>query len=292
MTENKSGDEARAGVFYGIGAYGCWGLAPIYFKSVKAVAPLEILAHRVVWSVVVLLLLITAARRWPLLAAAVSRRSLRYLVLSTAFVSINWFLYIWAVTNNRVIESSLGYFINPLVNVVLGYFFFKERLRPREKVSVAIAAVAVTWLTIASGVVPWIPLSLALSFGLYGLVRKLAGVPSIEALTIETTLLLPLAAVYLAYRARAGTMMFGTSTKLDVLLLLAGVVTTVPLLLFAAAVQRLRLATVGLLQYISPTCQFALGVLMYREPMSSARLVAFVLIWIAVAVYASGVRRR
>jgi chloramphenicol-sensitive protein RarD len=278
-------------VLYGVGAYAWWGLAPVYFKSVKTVSPLEILAHRIVWSVVVLLILITVARRWNLLAAAVSRRSLRFLVLSTAFVSINWFLYIWAVTNDRVVESSLGYFINPLVNVVLGHLFFHERLAPREKVSVAIAVVAVTWLTIASGVVPWISLGLAISFGLYGLVRKLAAVTSIEALAIETTLLLPLAAAYLVYRARSGTMMFGESQTIDLLLLLAGPVTTVPLLLFAAAVRRLRLATVGLLQYISPSCQFLLGVLVYREPMTSARLVAFVLIWVAVGVYASGVRK-
>lgn len=279
--------ETLKGVLFGIAAYGWWGFVAAYFKFVDVVAPLEILAHRIIWSVVVLLALVTFLRRWRSIAAIFrARRPLLFLLASTVLIAINWFVFIWAVTHSRMVEASLGYFVNPLVNVVLGFLFLREKLRRVEWSSVAIAAVAVVWLTAAAGVFPWISLILACSFGLYGLVRKLAGVPSIDGLTVETVILLPIAFIYLLQREVAGTLAFlHLSPGLDLLLLAAGPLTALPLLWFAAAVQRLRLATVGLLQYIAPTIQFLLAILVYSEPFGRNRFVAFLLIWIAIAVY-------
>jgi chloramphenicol-sensitive protein RarD len=268
--------ESTKGVLYGIAAYGWWGIVAIYFKAVRHVAPLEILAHRIVWSVVVLVAIITVLRRWPaLIRVAGDTRALRLLFLSTFLVAANWYVFIWAVTHDHLVDASLGYFINPLVNVLLGFVVLRERLRILEWVSVALAAVAVTWLAVGAGVFPWISLTVAISFGLYGLVRKIAAVPSIEGLTIETAILFPLAAGYLVYR----------DATVDLLLIASGPITALPLIWFAAGVQRLRLATMGLLQYISPTLQFVLAVAMYNEPLGSQRLIAFVLIWCAIAIY-------
>ena len=267
-----------------------WGVLPIYFRIIRAVTPLEILAHRIVWAFAVLLIVIASLRRWSLLAAA--SRSIALLAASTLFIAVNWFLYIWSVTNDHMVEASLGYFMNPLVNVLFGFAFFGERLLRQEKVAVAIAAAAVIWLTIGAGRFPWISIALAVSFALYGLMRKIALVTSIEGLAIETALLLPLAAGYLLYRYEAGVLAFGHSRSLDLWLLAAGPLTAAPLLLFAAAVRRLRLTTIGLLQYISPSIQFALAVLVYHEPLGANRLAAFVMIWISLAVYSTaGVAR-
>lgn len=283
---SRSSDDSFAGVLYGLAAYGWWGFAAIYFKLVKAVPPLEILAHRVVWSVLILAGLITTLRRWSAIRGVMrSRASLLWLCASTLLIAVNWYTFIWAVTRNHMLDASLGYFINPLVSVVLGYLFFAERLRMWERVSITLAAAAVLWLTFAAGIVPWIALVLALTFGLYGLVRKKAGIASIEALTIETALLLPVAILYLGWLREDGRLAFGQSAGLDLLLVAAGPVTALPLLWFASAVQRLRLATIGLLQYIAPTLQFVLAVAIYREPFSGARMIAFVLIWVAVAIY-------
>lgn len=281
--------ETIAGLLYGLAAYGSWGFLAVYFKWVDAVHPLEILAHRIVWSVVVLALLITLTRGWGAMRQIVGhRRSLLFLLATTCLIAANWYMFIWAVTRDHMVEASLGYFINPLVNVLLGFFFLGEHLRKVEWISVAIAGVAVLWLTFGAGVFPWISLALALSFGSYGLLRKIAGVASIGALAVETAFLLPLAAGYLAIRAREGTLAFGhVSTGLDLLLLAAGPFTALPLLWFASAVRRLRLATIGLLQYIAPTIQFTLAVAVYREPFDQARMVAFALIWLAIAIYSA-----
>jgi chloramphenicol-sensitive protein RarD len=282
--------ESSKGVLLGIATYAFWGtVAPIYFKLVDRADPAEVLAHRIVWSVVVLVAIITAWRRWPpLLSAASDGRIVRILACSAVAVAINWYTYIWAVTHDRLIEASLGYFINPLVSVLLGFAFLRERLRTIEWVSIALATASVVWLTIAAGVIPWISLTVAFSFGLYGLLRKIAGVASLNGLTIETGILLPVAGGYLIYRAMAGTILFGhTSHAFDLLLIASGPVTAVPLLLFAAAVRRLRLATIGLLQYISPTLQFLIAVFLYHEPFDQSRMLAFVLIWIAVAIYSA-----
>ncbi|MGH9458131.1 MAG: EamA family transporter RarD [Thermoanaerobaculia bacterium] len=279
--------EVLAGVLYGVAAYGWWGLAVIYFKAVGSVGALEILAHRIVWSVVVLAVILTAWRRWGTVRAVLaSRASLLFLGTTTVLIAVNWFVFIWAVTHARIVEASLGYFINPLVSVLLGFVVLRERLRPWEWASVCLAGIAVVWLTVAAGVFPWISLVLAFSFGLYGLLRKMAGVASLEGLTIETTLLVPIAGAYLVWRGARGTLAFGeTSVAIDVLLVAAGPVTALPLLWFASAVRRLRLATVGLLQYIAPSLQFALAVTVYGEPFGGTRLVAFALIWTAIALY-------
>ncbi|HEU5162894.1 MAG TPA: EamA family transporter RarD [Thermoanaerobaculia bacterium] len=286
MTESHRKD-AVAGVLYGLAAYGSWGFLAVYFKWVASVHPLEILAHRIVWSVAVLAILITASRGWPAMRAIAGHgRSLRFLAITTCLIATNWYIFIWAVTRDHMVEASLGYFMNPLVNVLLGFFFLREHLRRWEWVSVAIAGLAVAWLVLAAGVFPWISLTLAVSFGMYGLLRKIAGVASIGGLAIETAILLPFAAAYLVMRARDGSLAFGhVSTSLDLLLLAAGPFTALPLLWFASAVRRLRLATVGLLQYIAPSIQFTLAVAVYHEPFDRTRMIAFILIWIAIAIY-------
>jgi chloramphenicol-sensitive protein RarD len=285
--------ETRAGLAFGVGAYVLWGVVAIYFRFVRSVAPLEILAHRIVWSVVVLVLIVAISRRWSLLRDAVLvPRSVGLLFISSILIAVNWLIFIYAVTTDHLVDASLGYFLNPLVNVLLGFLVLHEKLRRIEWVSVAIAAVGVTWLIAGAGVFPWISLVLAITFALYGLTRKVAGVTSIEALTIETAILLPVAGAYLLYRAAQGTLAFAHgSTTLDLLLLAAGPLTAIPLLLFASAVRRLRLATVGLLQYISPTIQFVLAVAVFREPFGKERLIAFAIIWTAIAIYASAQRR-
>ena len=268
--------EPAKGVLFGVAAYGWWGLVPIYFKALSHVAPLDVLAHRIVWSVLVLIALISFGRRWPaLLAIARKFAALRLLILSTLLVASNWYLYIWAVSHSRIVEAGLGYFITPLVSVLLGVVFLRERLRPLETVAILLAAAAVSWLAVIGGVFPWISVGIAVTFAGYGLVRKIAAVPSTEGLTIETALLLPLALAWLAWK---------TST-FEPLLPLSGPITALPLLWFASAGQRLRLSTIGLLQYISPTIQVLVAVWMFGEAFGSERLVAFVLIWMAIALY-------
>ncbi len=285
--------ETRSGLAFGVGAYVFWGVVAIYFRFVRSVAPLEILAHRIVWSVVVLVLIVAISRRWALLRGAIRvPRSVGLLFISSILIAVNWLVFIYAVTTDHLVDASLGYFLNPLVNVLLGFLVLHEKLRRIEWVSVGIAAVGVTWLIAGAGVFPWISLVLAITFALYGLTRKVAGVTSIEALTIETAILLPIAGAYLAHRAADGTLAFTNhSTGLDLLLIAAGPLTAIPLLLFASAVRRLRLATVGLLQYISPTIQFVLAVAIFHEPFGKERLIAFAIIWTAIAIYASAQRR-
>jgi chloramphenicol-sensitive protein RarD len=277
----------RNGLAYGFAAYGFWGLVPIYFKAVAAVPALEVLAHRVVWSVVVLAAVLTLQRRWSEVRAAVShRRTFAVLFLSAVLVGVNWYIFIWAVAAGRVLQASLGYFINPLVNVFLGVVFLRERLSRGGVVAVVIAAVAVTWLTVQTGALPWVSLTLALSFGLYGLLRKTAPVKPVPGLMVETALMVPAALLLLAAIRSRGGLYFGTgSVGLDVLLVAAGLVTALPLLWFTAAARLLPLSTLGFLQYLAPTGQFLLAVLAYGEPLTLARLLAFVLIWIALGVF-------
>ncbi|MDX1582397.1 MAG: EamA family transporter RarD, partial [Thermoanaerobaculia bacterium] len=253
-----------------------------------------ILAHRIVWSHVFLLLLITLRVRWFALRRILQQpRKLLILAATAILVSSNWFVYIWAVTHDQILQASLGYFINPLVIVLLGFVFLREQLARIEWAAVAIAAVGVAWLVVAAGVLPWISLCLAFSFGLYGLLRKVVGVDSVEGLAIETAVVLPVALVYLGGLKMQGTISFTVvSTETDLLLAAAGIVTATPLIWFAIAVRRLRLATIGILQYLAPTLQFLLAVLVYREPFGSDRLVAFLLIWVALALYTFGMVRR
>jgi len=280
-------DPRLTGLLYGVAAYGWWGFVAVYFRIIRHVPAPEILAHRIVWSVLVLAILVAAKNRWSSIRDVLRSRRMRlHLGASTVLIAVNWFVFIWAVASGNLLQASLGYYINPLVNVIFGYAFLDERLRPAEKLSVAIAAFGVAWMTWSVGSMPWISLTLAVTFALYGLVRKLARVPSLEGLTIETTILFPLAGGYLAWLASTGKIAFGTiDLRTDVLLSLAGIITALPLLWFAHAVERLRLSTVGVLQYISPTIQFLFAVFLFHEPFGHERFVAFAFIWLALAIY-------
>lgn len=285
-------DSARRGVALGLGAYLCWGVLPLYFKLLGHVPASEIVAQRVIWSVLLLTVLIVAARRWAKLRAALSdRRALALLLASATLIGANWLLYIWAINAAHVLETSLGYFLNPLVNVVMGVVLLKERLSRAQGVAVALAALGVSILAVgASGL--WISLGLAGTFATYGLIRKIAPVESLEGLAVETLLLSPVAAVYLWSLGAGGTLAFGSDVSTSALLAFGGIVTCVPLLLFAAAARLLPYSTLGLLQYIAPTIQFLLAIIVFGEPLSPAHLACFALIWSGLAVYAAdGLRR-
>jgi chloramphenicol-sensitive protein RarD len=287
------GSETRSGVAWALAAYAWWGVAPLYFKAVRHVAALEVLAHRIVWSVVVLAAIATALGRWSAIGAALrDRRTLVLLSASAVLIAVNWTVYIWAVAHERVLESSLGYFISPLATVLLGATVLRERLTRAESLAVIVAAAAVAYLTIASGVLPWVALALATSFATYGLVRKIARVDAIEALTVETTVLLLPACAYLAMLAARGTLRFGSDAVTTSLLASAGIITVMPLLWFGLAVPKLRLATLGILQYVGPTLQFLLAILAFHEPFGTAHVVTFAGIWIALAVYTGDNLRR
>lgn len=282
------------GLTYGLAAYGLWGLFPIYFKATATVPPLEVLAHRVIWAFA--MLLVVAARlglSQELRAAFRSAATMRLLGASSVLIAVNWLVYIWAVVSGRILEGSLGYYINPLLSVLLGVIVFRERLERSVLAAIAIAAAGVLWLTLHVGRPPWVALSLAFSFGLYGLLRKLAPVGAVTALTVETGLLLPFALAYLGLARARGTLAFlAGGFRLDLLLVLVGPITAIPLLFFAGAARRLPLSTLGFLQYVSPTLQFLVAVALYREPFSAARGVAFACIWTALAIFAVHTLRR
>lgn len=283
------------GLAFAFAAYGFWGFFPIYLKAVAAVPVLELLCHRIVWSALLLLALIWHQGHFGEIAAAFRRRrTLAVLAASTLLIAVNWLTYIFSVTHDRILESSLGYYINPLVNVALGVALLGERLAPTVRVAVGIAAAGVVWLGIQAGRPPWISLILAFSFALYGLLRKTAPVGALIGLTVETLLLLPLAAGYLIFVITSGQAVFLSGRpSLDVLLAMGGPVTAIPLLWFAAAARRLPLSTIGFIQYISPTLQFLLAVIVYGEIFDRAKAGAFACIWIALALFAwHSVRRR
>jgi chloramphenicol-sensitive protein RarD len=277
--------DAAMGVAFGLTAYFTWGFLPLYLKLLGNVPAPEVLAHRILWSVLLLAGLVAAMRRWqPLVALARDPRTIVLLGFTALLIGVNWLIYIWAVNAGHVLETSLGYFINPLVNVALGVIVLRERLRKAQIGAVTLAATGVAILAVAQGSLPWISLALAFSFSLYGLIRKMAPADPLTGLLAETALLAPLALIYLA---TLGAGSFGQSGSTDALLILSGLVTAAPLLLFAAAGKRLRYATLGLLQYVAPTIQFLLAVLLFKEPLSGAHLVTFACIWIGLAVYAA-----
>ncbi|HMQ34526.1 MAG TPA: EamA family transporter RarD [Chloroflexaceae bacterium] len=276
------------GVVYAAGAYLTWGLLPLFWKALQHVPALEILANRVAWALVVGLAVGAVRGSWGWLGAALrSPRTLLTFGASALLLAVNWGLYIWAVNAGHVVETSLGYFINPLVNVFLGVVFLRERLRVGQGAAIALALAGVLYLTVSYGSPPWIALTLAASFGGYGLLRKLAPLNSLEGFTLETMVMALPAVAYLGYiEATTGASALlhgGAGTAL--LLASSGVVTAVPLLLFAAGARRVTMTTLGLLQYIAPTMQFMLGVLVYGEALSPARLLGFGLVWVALAVY-------
>ena len=285
----------RSGIIYAALAFFCWGLFPIYFHALGEVPPLQILAHRMLWSLAFLLILLLLRRDWKWLQIVRQPRVFFSFVLSALLLSANWLVYIWSVMNHHVIEASLGYFINPLVNIVLGYLILKERMRPLQWAAIGVAALGVGWLTWQAGTVPWIALFLALSFGGYGLLRKTAALGPLEGLSFETIVLFPLAAGYVIWLTVHGQNVF-INTASDTtrwLLIMAGPLTAIPLLLFATGARKIPLSILGLLQYLSPTLQFLLGVWLFKEAFSADRLVGFVLIWSALALFAGeGLLRR
>ncbi|NEK57627.1 EamA family transporter RarD [Geodermatophilus sabuli] len=287
-------DERRAGVASGLAAYGMWGLFPLYFPLLEPAGGVEIVAHRVVWSLLFVALLLTVLRRWSHVRAAVAdRRTLLVLLGAAVLIAVNWLVFVYGVNSGHVVETSLGYFINPLVSVLLGVVVFSERLRRLQWVAVGIAAVAVAVLTIDYGRPPWIALALAVSFGLYGLMKKLVRVEAAPGLFVETALvLLPAVAVLAVLETRGSGTAVSEGAGHLLLLVGSGVGTAVPLLLFAAATRRIPLSTVGLLQYVTPLMQLAIGVFVYQEPMPPARLAGFVIVWIALAVFTADTLRQ
>lgn len=277
----------KIGVFFALAAFGFWGLVPIYFKAVQHVPPLNILCHRVVWSVPFTAALITIGRQWGSLREALGvSRVLGTLFLSATLVAFNWFVFIYAITTNRVIHASLGYFINPLVNVLLGMVFLRERLGRWQTLAVLLAAAGTLNLTIGQGQLPWISLALAFSFGFYGLLRKTVRIESLNGLFVETSLLFPFAFAYLAFAAWKGVGAFGTvNWQTTLLLALAGAITSAPLVWFTSAARKLRYSTIGLLQYVAPSLQFTLAVYLYKEPFTVAHQVTFGFIWTGLAIF-------
>ena len=282
----------RAGLLLGLGAYTLWGVLPLYFKAIVGVLPTEIVAHRILWSIVLLGALATLWHRWGAIRAAVtSPKVLATLALTASLIAVNWLVYIWAVLNGHVLAGSLGYYLNPLVNVLLGVFLLKERLTRAQTFAVGLAAAGVAVLALGAAEGLWISLTLASSFALYGFLRKVAPVDSLEGLSIETTILAPIALGYVLWLQQQGASGFGRSTMTDLLLILGGAVTAIPLLLFTAAAKRLPYSTLGFLQYIAPSLQFLLAVLVFGEAFTTAHAICFGAIWAALVIFAwEGVR--
>ena len=280
-------DDRRPGLAYGLGAYALWGLFPLYFPLLEPAGGLEIVAHRVLWSLVFIGLLLTVIRAWRRVRAAVTElRALLILAGAAVLIAANWLIFVYGVNSGQVVETSLGYFINPLVSVLLGVAALGERLRTAQWVAVGIAAVAVAVLTVDYGRPPWIALSLAATFGLYGLLKKLVRVQAAPGLFLETAIVaVPAVAVMAVLHASGDGTAVGEGTGHLLLLMSSGVATAVPLLLFAAATSRIPLSTVGLLQYLTPSMQLAIGVFVYDEPMPPARLAGFAIVWLALAVF-------
>ncbi|NUT35795.1 MAG: EamA family transporter RarD [Hamadaea sp.] len=278
-------NDLRRGYLLGIGAYVCWGFFPLYFKQLQAAGAVEILAHRVVWSLLSIAVIVTALRRWRAIAALARTPSkLAAMALAAALIAVNWGTYIYGVNSDRVVETALGYFITPLVVILLGVVVLRERLRRGQWIAVGVGTVSVVVLAVDYGRLPWIALTLAGSFGLYGLVKKRVGLPPADGLLVESAVLAGPAAIYLMTLEGGGS--FTSAGSLHTTLLLAsGVLTVVPLLMFAGAANRIPLYGIGMLQYIGPILQFAIGVFWFHEPMPPARWVGFALVWLALGVF-------
>jgi chloramphenicol-sensitive protein RarD len=285
LRKNKSHETSA--LIAGFAAFTTWGLIPIYWKQLQSVPATEILANRFVWTILFLICLLTWQRRWTEVKANLkSRHAILYCLASGFAISGNWLLFIWAVNAGRVIETSLGYFMTPLVNVLLGALFLRERLTRLQLTSVLLATLGVLYLTFGYGRFPWVAICLCTTFGFYGLLRKKSGTAPIPGLFFETALLAPLAIAYLIYLETTGTLAFGRAGWwMSILLISTGVVTAVPLLWFGYAARHLRLTTLGFLQYLSPTGSFFLGVFLYHEPFTRDHLITFSLIWIAIGIF-------
>ncbi|MEZ8722970.1 EamA family transporter RarD [Vibrio pomeroyi] len=286
MTQEEQ-QRTRQGILLAVGAYTMWGIAPIYFKSLSEVSPFEILSHRVVWSFFLLAFLLHVSRSWRKVRDTLtSKPKMLYLVATSILVGANWLIFIWAVNSNHMLDASLGYYINPLINVLLGMFFLGERLRKLQWFAVTLAAIGVIIQLIAFGSVPVVAIALAFSFGFYGLLRKKVSLEAQTGLFIETLVMLPIAATYLLFIADSPTSDFSMNPmQLNLLLIAAGVITTVPLLCFTGAATRLKLSTLGFFQYIGPSLMFLLAVLIYGEAFTSDKAITFAFIWGALVIF-------
>jgi chloramphenicol-sensitive protein RarD len=282
-----SSDQTKGAWYVGL-AYTLWGFFPIYWKALAGISPLQLIGHRIVWSFLLLLVMIGRSKDWTAVWASVrTPRVLGVYTIAGLAIATNWLIFVWAVAVNQIVEISLGYFINPLLSVVLGMLIFHERLRKLQWMSVALAAAGVLYLTVTLGALPWIALSLATTFCIYGLMKKLAPLGSVHGLALETGILFVPAAIYVIAEHLSGRGAFMHAGALrDVLMFASGPTTAVPLLLFAAGVRRIPLSLVGMLQYINPTMQICLGVLLYGEPFTRVQLVGFGLVWTALALFA------
>lgn len=285
MSRTPQQDE-RYGVLSGLGAYLMWGLLPLFWPLLKPATAFEILGHRIIWSLLFVLLLMQLTHSWPVVMATLQNRKLSLLIVfASFFVATNWGVYIWAVNENHVVETSLGYFINPLVSVLLGMVFFGERLRSLQKVAVGIAAIAVLVLSFDYGRLPWIALVLAGSFGIYGGLKKQINLPAIPGLLMETILLLPITLLYLTWLYQDSTAVLFSSPSLLTLALISGPLTALPLLLFGTATTRVPLTWLGIMQYVAPTLQFIIGVWIFAEPIGPVRIFGFMIVWSALIVF-------
>lgn len=276
----------NSGILYALATYILWGLFPIYWKQLHHISASQLIGHRILWAFIMLVLVIVTTRQWGKFRKKLNAATLKTHGLAAALLGVNWLTYVWAVNNGYIIESSLGYFINPLLYILLGMIFFRERLRPLQWIPLGLATFGVLYLTFAYGRLPWIALILAFSFGFYGLIKKKSTLGSLYGLTFETGLLLLPALGYLFYEISRGQGVFGQiSTSTDWFLIGAGAVTAIPLLLFAKAAQRIPLTTIGLLQYIAPTMQFLIGVLLYKEEFTSSQTIGFGFIWVALLFF-------
>ncbi|AKN30110.1 transporter [Clostridium carboxidivorans P7] len=280
-------NEKTVGVIYAVAAYTLWGVLTIYWKLIDGVFPIEILSNRIVWAFVFTVAIIAATKQWgELKRIAKDKKQMLYIFIASILIAFNWGLYIWAVNSNRIIDASLGYYINPLVAVALGVVIFKEKLSLWQGIALSTAFFGVIIKTLQYGKIPWISLGLAISFGLYGAMKKFVKANSIVGLTLETTMITPIAAVYIASRQFSGVGAFGRESAVVIFLLIgSGIVTAVPLLLFASAARRLPLSVIGFTQYISPTISLFIGIFMYHEGFTSIDMVSFVFIWSALVMY-------
>src|SRR5215217_5496779 len=277
----------KKGILNGIAAYVMWGVFPIYWKLLHEVPALQVIEHRITWSFLLLILFILLTKQWrDFRFAALTAKTFGIYSVAAVLLTINWLVYVWGVNAGFIVETSLGYFINPLISVLLGVIFLHERLRPAQWIPVALATAGVTYLTVAYGRLPWIALSLAFSFGFYGLVKKLAPLGSLYGLTMETAIGFPIALIYLLVVQFGGTAAFlHESAWTTILLIGAGAVTTIPLLMFASAAKQIPLTVIGLLQYIAPTIQFLIGVFLYKEPFDQSHLIGFGIVWVALIIF-------
>ena len=277
----------KKGVLYGLGAYVLWGFFPIYWKVLHQVSALQVIGHRIGWSFIVLILYILLTKQWQeFRSVAFKPKTIGIYAVAGVLLSLNWLVYVWGVNAGFIVETSLGYFINPLLSVLLGVVFLRERLRPAQWIPVILAAIGVIYLTVVYGRLPWIALSLAFSFGIYGLVKKLAPLGSLYGLTLETAMVLPIALTYLVFVEINGTGAFlHDGARIDLFLAGAGVVTTIPLLMFASAAKQIPLTMIGILQYIAPTLQFFIGVFIYKEPFIRSHLIGFGIVWVALIIF-------